>query len=69
MVIAPIGQHRDRLAAWPARLAPHRRNRVQQRQQLGDVARGAAGQRDRQRDAVRVDDQVVLGAGTATVDR
>jgi hypothetical protein len=33
---------------------------VQQRDELGDVVAVAAGQRDRQRDAGRVDQQMVL---------
>ncbi len=47
----------------------HRRDRLNQRHQLGDVVAVAAGQRHRQRDAVRLGDQVVFRAGSGTVDR
>ena len=42
---------------------------VEQRQQLGDVVAVAAGQRDGERDAGGVDEQVVLGARAGTIDR
>ena len=62
VVIAPVGQQAVGLLAWPPDLAGDRPGvkRVEQRHQLGDVVAVAAGQRDGQRDAGRVDEQVVL---------
>ena len=45
------------------------RDGVEQREQLGDVVAVAAGQGHRERDPMAVDDQVVLRARVATVDR
>jgi hypothetical protein len=42
---------------------------VEQRHQLGHVVAVAAGQLDGQRDARRVDEQMVLGARAGTVNR
>jgi hypothetical protein len=56
-------------AVRPTGLAPHRRDGVQQRQQLGDVVAVAAGDGDRERDPVGIGQQVVLGAWPAPVDR
>ncbi len=60
VVIAAVGDHALGPTAGPAGLAPHRRDGVQQRQQLGDVVAVAAGQTDGQRDAGRVDQQMVF---------
>jgi hypothetical protein len=62
VVIAAVGDDQVGLLARPAELAGDRPGVqvVQQRQQLGDVVAVAAGQRDRQRDAAGVDEQVVL---------
>jgi len=65
VVIAAVGEQLPRLAAGSAAPSPNRRNRVDQRDQLGDVVAVAAGQRDRQRDAAGVADQMVLGARDA----
>ena len=61
-VIAAIGQDKVGFLTRSADLAGDRagRERVEQRDQLGDVVAVAAGQRDGERDAGRVDDQVVL---------
>ncbi len=62
VVVAAIGEDQVGLLAGPAVLAGDR-SRVQilqQRQQLGDVVAVAAGQRDGQWDARRVDEQMVL---------
>ena len=69
VVIAAIGEQLPRSPAGPAAPAPDRRDGVDQRDELGDVVAVAAGQRDRQRNAAGIADQVVLGAGTAAVDR
>ncbi len=62
VVVAAIGQDEVGLLARPAGFASHRRGmqQVEQRQQLGDVVAVTAGQRDRQRDAGGIDEQVVL---------
>lgn len=60
VVVAAVG-HQD---AGPAAGTPHpacdRRHGVHQRDQLGDVVAVAAGQRDRERDARGVDEEMVL---------
>lgn len=71
VVIAAIGEQSVGLAAWTAWLAGDRPGVeiLEQRDQLRDVVAVAAGQRDRERDPAGIDKQVVLGAGTATIDR
>jgi hypothetical protein len=69
VVVAAVGEQLSRPTAGAATPAADRRHRVDQRDQLGDVVAVAAGQADRQRDASGVDDQVVLGAGPAAIDR
>jgi hypothetical protein len=71
VVIAAIGEESIGLAAGTAGLASDRPRVevLEERDQLRDVVAVAAGQRDRERDAGRVDEQVVLGAGAATIDR
>ena len=68
-VVATVGEQLARLASRPPAQAADGWDRVQQWQWLGDVVAVATGQGDRERDAVRVDDQVVLGARVAAVDR
>ena len=69
VVVAAVGEQLARRASGPATQAADRRNGIQQRDQLGDVVAVAAGQRDGQRDAAGVAEQMVLGAGTCAVDR
>ncbi len=71
VVIATVGENEIGLSARPADLAGDRARVkvVEQRDELGDVVAVAAGQRDRQRDAACVDEQVVLGARAGTIDR
>jgi hypothetical protein len=59
-VVAAVGEQLAGLASRPATPSADRRYRIEQRQQLGDVVAVPAGQRDRERDAVGFDDQVVL---------
>jgi hypothetical protein len=66
-VVATVGVDLRRFAAGPSALAADRRDRVQQRQQLGDVVAVAAGQQHRQRDTAGVGDQMMLGAQPAAV--
>jgi hypothetical protein len=63
VVIAPIGNHTVWPPAGPAGLATHRRDGLQQRDELGHVVAVAAGQRDRERDAVAVGEQADFVAG------
>lgn len=62
VVIAAVGEQNIGLLARPAALAGDRPavQVVEQRDQLGDVVAIAAGQRDGERDARGVDEQVVL---------
>jgi hypothetical protein len=62
VVIATISENAVRLLAWPTLLAGHRScvEVFQQWDQLGDVVAVPAGQADRERDAARVDQQMVL---------
>ena len=68
VIIATVREQFPRLAAGPTTQPADRRNRVDQGQQLGDVVAVAAGEADLQRDAVRLNDQVVLGTGSAAID-
>jgi hypothetical protein len=68
VVVATVGIQPPGLATGTAATAADRRDLVQQRQELGDVMAVAAGERHRQGCAVGVDDQVVLGTRTASVD-
>jgi hypothetical protein len=71
VVVAAVSEDHVGLLAGPAVLAGDR-SRVQiveQRHQLGHVVAVAAGQLDGQRDARRVDEQMVLGARAGTVNR
>jgi hypothetical protein len=69
VVRAAIGNEDIRALARPARLAGDRADAVDQRQQWGDVVAVGAGVTGQQRDALGVDDRVVLGPGAAAVNR
>lgn len=69
VVVAAVGEQPTGPAAGPAPQAPNRRDQVQQRQQLRDVVPVPAGQCDGERNAVAIDDQVVLAARPAPVAR
>jgi len=69
VVVAAVGKEGDRPVARPARTPADRRHPVEQLQQLGDVVAVRAGQRPGQRQATAVDEEVVLAARTAAVDR
>ena len=68
-VVAAVAEQRLRPPPWPAALAPHGRNRFQQRQQLGDVVAVGGAEQAAEWDTAAVGDQVVLGAGFAPVYR
>ena len=65
VVVAAVGDDAGR-EAGPA---GDRRHRLQQRDQLGDVVAIAAGERPGERDPARLDEQVVLGARSGSVNR
>jgi hypothetical protein len=69
VVVAAVGNQLVRAAAWPTAAAAHRRHPLQQRQQLRDVVAVATAQRPGERDAIWVDEQLVLRAAAAAVDR
>jgi hypothetical protein len=69
VVAAAAAEHHVRAATGPAALAPHRRDGLEQRDQLGDVVAVAAGQCGGERDAGGVGDQVMLAARSTPVDR
>lgn len=69
MVVAPVGVHERGSTAGPATPPPDRWNAPEQRHEPGDVVAVAAGQTEREGDAVPVGDDVVLGARLAAVDR
>ena len=69
VVIATVGVDPIRVLAGPATAAAHRRDGLDEGHELGDVVAVPAGQRHRQRDAVRFGDQVVLRARPGTIDR
>jgi hypothetical protein len=60
MVIATIGDDLFGALARPSRLAGDWADVIYQRQQLGDVVAVPASQRDRERNPVAVDDQMVF---------
>jgi hypothetical protein len=62
VVIATVSENTVGLLAWPTLLAGHRScvEVFQQWDQLGDVVAVPAGQADRERDAARVDEEMVL---------
>ena len=69
VVVAAVGDQAVGAAAWPADAAADGRHGVEQRQQLRDVVAVAAGQPPGEREPAAVDQEVVLGARAAAVDR
>jgi hypothetical protein len=69
VVVAAIGEHGVRSAAWPAGTAANRGDAVEQREQLGDVVAVGSCQRPGERQAAAVYEEVVLAARTTPVDR
>lgn len=62
VVVAAVGEDQVGLLSRPADLAGDRARGqiVQERHQLGDIVAVAAGERDRQRDPGRIDQEMVL---------
>jgi hypothetical protein len=68
VVVATVGDQRPGSTPRPADAAAHRRDAVEQLEQLRDVVAVAAGQRPGKRDAAAVYEEVVLAACPAAVD-
>jgi hypothetical protein len=69
VVVAAVGGQAFGATARPAELAAHGRHTVEQRNQLGDVVAVAARNRPGERDPCRVDEEVVLGAVSGSINR
>jgi hypothetical protein len=68
VVVAAVGDHRLGSPPRPAAAACDRGDCVEQRDQLGDVVAVAARDRAGERDPGRVDEEMMLGTGTAPID-
>ena len=69
VVVAAIGADAVRSPARPADLAAYRWDTLEERDQLGDVVAVAARECPGERDPGRVDQEVVLGAVSGSVNR
>ena len=69
VVVAAVGGQAFRSPARPADLAAYGRDTVEQRDQLGDVVAVAARNRPSERDPGRVDQEVVFGAVSGSINR
>jgi len=69
VVVAAVGEQAAGLLERVPDAAAQRRHRVEQGEQLRDVVAVATGQQAGERDAAGFDDEVVLGARAAAVDR
>ena len=69
VVVAAIGADAVWSPPWPADLAAHRRHTLDERDQLGDVVAVAAGERPRERDPGRVDQEVMLRPVSGSINR
>lgn len=65
--VASVAQQLLGTPSWTSSAPLNRRNRVQEREQLGDVGAVGAGDAHRQRHALRVDQEVVLCARAGAV--
>ena len=68
-VVATVGGQALGRAARAANLAGYRGDRIEQRDQLGDVMAVAAGDRPGEREPARVDQEVMLGAVSGSINR
>jgi hypothetical protein len=68
-VVGTVAQQSPWSAARSAALATHRRDRIDQRQQLEDVVLVAGAERERERGAASAGQRMVLGAASGAVDR
>ena len=69
VVVAAVGGDAGWQPPRPADLAAHRRDTLDERDQLGYVVAVAAGERPGERDPGRVDQEVVLGAVSGSINR
>ena len=69
VVVAAVGEHTVGPPPRSPAQSAHRRDGVEERDQLGDVVAVAAGDREGERDPGRIDEEIVLGAGPASVHR
>jgi hypothetical protein len=69
VVVAAVCGHSCGPSARPAHPATHRRHRVDERDQLRDVVAVAARNTPGERDAGRVNQEVVLGAVSGSINR
>ena len=69
VVVTAIGAETVGPPPRSARLAAHRRDTVDQREQLGAVVAVAAGDRPGKRDPARVYEKVMLGARSGSINR
>lgn len=67
MVVATIGLNDVGLGQRATTLAADRGNGLDQRQKLGDIVAIGAGQDERERDALRFGNEMVLGAGASAI--
>jgi len=69
VVVAAVGCDPVGPSTRPTAPAAYRRDAVDERDQLGNVVAVAAGQRPGEREPARVDEQVVLGAVSGSINR
>lgn len=69
VVITTVGDDSLGTVAWPADRAPNMRNRIQERDQLGDIVAVGRRRRPGKQEPVGVGQDVVLGTRPAAVDR
>ena len=69
VVVAAVADQLVRAPAWPANRPAYRWHSVDKRDQLGDVVAVAAREREGERDAAVVDEEVVFGAQPSSVNR
>ena len=69
VVIAAVGGDPLGPAAWAAAATTDGRNPLEERDQLGDIVPVAASERPGERDPGRVDQEVMLRAGSGSINR
>jgi len=69
VVVAAVGGDPLRATTRPADQAAYGRYALEEREQLGDVVAVAAGQRPGERDTAGVYQEMVLGAGSGSINR
>ena len=69
VVVAAVAEHPRGAPAWSSSPSLDGRDAIEQRDQLGDIVAVAAGGRERERDPRAVDEEVMLGTGSAAVNR